>query len=153
MVKRVLLGLLIIFVAIQFVRPSQNTSTTPPTHDDFIVKFTPPDEIATLLRTGCYDCHSNNTRYPWYDRVQPVAWWLNNHVNHGKHSLNFSIFGTYDRKRQSKKLDQMADQVSNREMPLDSYTWIHRDARFSDAQVQTLTDWIDAQNDKFDNQQ
>ena len=150
MTKRLLLGLLLVLIAIQFVRPPLNRSNASPSADDFIVKFAPPPELAGMLRHGCYDCHSNDTRYPWYSRVQPVAWWLASHINDGKRRLNFSVFGSYDRKRQAKKLDQIADQVSNREMPLGSYTWIHRDAHFTDAQIRALTDWIDAQTDKVE---
>jgi len=138
-----LVVLVVALVAIQFIRPPLNMSDAAPGPDDFIVKYAPPLHVAAMLRNACYDCHSNRTRYPWYNRVQPVAWWLASHVNDGKRSLNFSTFGKYDAKRQAKKLDQIADQVTEREMPLSSYTWIHTDARLSDKDRSELSDWID----------
>jgi hypothetical protein len=142
--KLLLVAVIVILIGIQFIRPKLNSNDLPPTADDFIVKYAPPPRIATMLRNACYDCHSNHTRYPWYNRIQPVAWWLASHVNDGKRSLNFSIFGQYDAKRKSKKLDQIADQVNEHDMPLSSYTWIHADARLSDKDRNELTDWIDA---------
>ncbi len=67
--------------------------------------------MQNILKRSCYDCHSNNTVYPWYDRIQPVAWWLQYHVNHGKHSLNFSEFGSYSVARQAKKLKNIGKQI------------------------------------------
>jgi hypothetical protein len=149
MAKRILLGVLITLILIQFIRPQPNASTQPAGKEDFIVCQNPPPDIRDTLRHACYDCHSNTTRYPWYAQIQPVGWWLANHVNGGKHALNFSIFGTYDKKRQAKKLDQIADQVTNHDMPLGSYTWIHRDARLSEGQIRALSDWADALHDQI----
>lgn len=142
--KRALLVVAVLLIAIQFIRPHLNDGAAAPTSDDFVVMYSPPPKIAGMLRSACYDCHSNHTRYPWYNRVQPVAWWLASHVNDGKRSLNFSTFGKYDAKRKAKKLDQIADQVSEHEMPLASYTWIHGDARLSDQDRSELSDWVDS---------
>ena len=147
--KRILLGLAAVLVAIQFIRPHQNIAPGGRTADDFIARFNPPPAVRTVLETACYDCHSNTTRYPWYAQVQPVGWWLAQHIADGKEALNFSEFGAYSAKRQARKLNLISDQVTDRAMPLPSYTWIHRDARLTDAQVAAVTDWIDALYDKL----
>jgi hypothetical protein len=150
MLKKILLGLLLVVVVMQFIRPAKNISTTPPGKDDFLVLLAPPPEVKKLFEIGCYDCHSNNTRYPWYAEIQPTGWWLKQHVDDGQREFNFSAFGTYTVKRQKAKLEALSDVISDRSMPLKSYTWIHRDAIFTDAQVKTLTTWLEAAQDKLD---
>jgi hypothetical protein len=149
MAKRILLGLVAVLIVMQFFRPTLNVASQPPTKDDFVVRYAPPPEIQQILAVACYDCHSNTTRYPWYAQAQPVGWWLGSHINDGKFALNFSEFGSYAPKRQARKLNQISDQLTEHTMPLRSYTWIHRDARLSDAQIRTVTDWMDALHDKI----
>jgi hypothetical protein len=147
--KRTALGVAVAFVLAQFIQPKRNLSAAPAGPDDFIVRFKPPADVAQMLRAACYDCHSDSTRYPWYAYVQPAAWWLAEHVEEGKDALNFSWFGAYSAARQSRKLGQIANSVANREMPLPSYTWMHRDARLSDAQADALSGWIDTLSDQL----
>lgn len=149
MLKRILLVLIVVLIGIQFIRPRKN-SGGPATSDDFIVRHTPPAEIKALLQTACYDCHSNTTRYPFYAEIQPVGWWLAKHIDDGKYALNLSEFGAYPVKKQLRKLGQMSQSLSDHEMPLPSYTWIHRDARLSEAQITTLTTWLDDLHDKLE---
>jgi hypothetical protein len=87
------------------------------------------------------DCHSNNTIYPWYSHIQPAAWWMNNHVKDGKKDLNFDEFLTYTKKKQFKKMEETIELVKEGEMPLKSYTWIHNDAKLTEAEKTALTDW------------
>lgn len=103
-----------------------------------------PDTVLSVLRKSCYDCHSDSTNYPWYDQVAPVSWWIGNHVKEGKRELNFSQFATYTTKRQGKKLDETAEQVEKGEMPIGSYTFIHRDAALNKEQSKLLIDWAKA---------
>ena len=149
MAKRIWLGLLVIFIGFQFFRPQRNAITTASPHDDFITRFAPPTDVQRVLETACYDCHSNTTHYPWYANVQPVGWGLASHIDSGKRALNFSEFGSYPLKKQARKLSAIADQVTNHDMPLPSYTWIHRSARLSDAQVGAVSDWCDDLHDKL----
>jgi hypothetical protein len=149
MVKRILLGVLVVLAVIQLVRPKPNLAAQPPTKDDFAVQYSPPPEVQQILAVACYDCHSNTTRYPWYAKVQPVGWWLASHINDGKAALNFSEFGTYTAKKQARKLNQISDQLAEHTMPLPSYTWIHHNARLSEAQIKTVTDWTDDLHDKI----
>jgi hypothetical protein len=139
-VKKVLIGLLVILVAIQFIHPSKNISTTTATQD-ITVLYPMPDSVHLILQKACYDCHSNNTRYPWYNNIQPVAWWLNDHVNDGKRELNFSEFGNMPPVRQAKKLKKLAQEIQEGGMPLNSYTWIHKNAILTDAEKNLLIDW------------
>src|SRR5439155_20340848 len=98
-IKKVLIALLVIFVVIQFFRPAKNKSDKP-SLNDISTKYNLPEDVKNILKTSCYDCHSNNTIYPWYSEVQPVGWWLNNHINDGKNEVNFSEFAAYPIRRQ-----------------------------------------------------
>lgn len=140
--KKILWLLLVVFIVIQFFRPAKNrTEAASPAS---IARLYPvPDSVARLLQVACNDCHSNNTRYPWYAEVQPVAWWLANHVEEGKRELNFDAFGTYSLRRQYHKLEETIEMVKDGAMPLESYTWLHRNARLSDADKRTLSAWAD----------
>jgi hypothetical protein len=148
--KRILLVAAVAVVAMQFIRPVRNLSTTPPGKNDIVTLYPPLPEVRHLLAVACYDCHSNNTRYPWYADVQPVGWWLKSHIDEGKDRLNFSEFGSYSLNRQRKKFGAIADQLTDRVMPLKSYTWIHRDAVLTDAQNNALIDWAESMQEKVE---
>ncbi|MGZ3853021.1 MAG: heme-binding domain-containing protein [Flavisolibacter sp.] len=140
MLKRIIIGLLIVFIIAQFFQPSKNKGNAQTATD--ITHVVPvPDTVMALLKVACYDCHSDSTRYPWYNNISPVSWWLRSHINDGKRGLNFSEYtkGTY--KRKMKRLEEAADQVEKHEMPISSYLWIHKDARLSDAQRKLIIDW------------
>ncbi|MFM8485102.1 MAG: heme-binding domain-containing protein, partial [Bacteroidota bacterium] len=92
-------------------------------------KYAVPENVMAVLKPACYDCHSNQTRYPWYAGIQPVAWWLAEHVNDGKRHLNFDEFTTRKIAVQNHKLEEIIEMVKEEEMPLGSYTWTHADAR------------------------
>jgi len=139
-IKRVVVVLLILLVLIQFFHPTKNLATVKGPNDITKV-YTVPDSVESILEKACYDCHSNNTRYPWYNNIQPVAWWLNNHVHEGKHELNFSEIGTYTKKRQIKKFNKIAKSVTEGWMPLNSYTWIHKDAVLTKDESNAVADW------------
>jgi len=149
MVKKILIGLLALFVIIQFFRPERNLSGDETYGLE--TKYTVPAEVKSLLKGACNDCHSNYTKYPWYANVQPVAWWLANHVNNGKRHLNFSSFTNRPVAYQNHKLEETAEMLEKKEMPLASYTYLglHPDAKLSDAQRQTLIDWAHAQMDQL----
>ena len=139
MLKKILLGLLIVFIIAQFFQPPHNKNSATSTNDITHI-VTVPDSVMQLLKMACYDCHSNNTKYPWYSHITPVNWWLNNHINEGKRSLNFSAFtGRY--KRKMRKLEETAELTEKHEMPISSYLWIHKDARLNDEQRKSIIDW------------
>lgn len=129
--KKAGLILLLIFGLLQFIpRPEKNISSVEAKNS--IEKLFPiPDSVLTILKTACYDCHSNNTRYPWYSNIQPVALFLNKHIVEGKKELNFDEFGNYTGRRQQSKLKAIANQVRDGEMPLRSYSIMHKNARLT----------------------
>ena len=141
--KKILLFLLFVLVVIQFIRPSENHSSSL-SKNDITLHYPVPDTVLAILKTSCYDCHSNNTHYPWYNRVQPMAWWLNSHVREGKRELNFSEFASYPLAKQAKKLKNTVKQVKGGGMPLDSYLWIHKDAKLEQGQKDTLIQWANS---------
>lgn len=140
--QKVLLGLLAVLIIIQFFRPEKNASSAP-TPNDLFSHYQAPDTLKQLIKTACYDCHSSNTVYPWYSQIQPVAWWLDDHIKEGKRKFNFSEFKTYDAKKADHKMEELIEMVKEHEMPLKSYTFVHTDAKLSDAQRVAITNWAD----------
>ncbi|HVZ57462.1 MAG TPA: heme-binding domain-containing protein [Chitinophagaceae bacterium] len=140
MIKKILLILLVILVVIQFFHPAKNQASGEQPNSIARV-YTVSPEVKTILDKACMDCHSNNTIYPWYSKIQPVDWWMDNHIREGKHDLNFDEFASYSPRRQYRKLEQVMKQVKEGEMPLNSYTWIHKNAILTDAEKATLTQW------------
>ena len=138
--KKVLLVLLVILVAIQFIRPDKNIGNSYGAND-VTQAIATSDEVKTILNKACMDCHSNNTSYPWYNNIQPVAFWLANHVDEGKEELNFSEFKTYKLKRQDHKLEEVVEMIQEGEMPLSSYTITHGDAKLTEAEKSLLINW------------
>ena len=135
------LVLLIVFVVVQFVPTSLNQSDViPPT--DIMKTYDVPKQVEAIFKTSCYDCHSNNTNYPWYNKVQPMAWVLEDHINKGKEELDFSDFGSYSKRRQKSKLKSIRSQIEDDEMPLSSYTLIHRDAKLSESDKVMVVEWV-----------
>lgn len=141
--KRILLVLLLIFVVMQFFRIDK---TNPPVveGEDFIAVAQPDAEMEKILRSACYDCHSNETNYPWYSNVAPVSWMLKDHIEEGREHLNFSKWGSFPLKKQNHKLHECAEEVEEGEMPLNSYTWTHGDASLSSAQKEKLAAWFES---------
>ncbi len=137
--KRILLVLLIIFIIAQAFRTGKNTSND--TTKDISKTYVVPENVKAILTKACNDCHSNSTRYPWYAEIQPVSWWLGNHIKDGKRHLNFNEFDGYRIARQYEKLEECIKEVKEGGMPLSSYTLIHRDAILTDAEKKIFFDW------------
>lgn len=140
MIKKITILFAIVLIAIQFIKPEKNISTEAQPND-IAVAMNVPDNVNIILRKACYDCHSNTTNYPWYANIQPVAWWMADHIKEGKKELNFSEFGSFKLKRKIKKFTEIADEVTEGEMPLGSYTWIHKDAKLSKDETNLLINW------------
>lgn len=148
--RRIMGGAVLVLIALQFYHPARNVSTAAPGPDDFVARYAVPDPFRGQLHESCYDCHSNNTRYPWYTHVQPAGWWLQHHVNEGKAHLNLSEFGRYSASRRADKMDAMIDELTFRTMPLKSYTLVHRNARLTKAESDALADWLQRMRDAMD---
>ncbi|TAH05147.1 MAG: cytochrome C [Sphingobacteriales bacterium] len=143
MIKKIALALLLIFAIMQFFRPAKNTSATVAVAN-IATKYNTPANVQAVLKKACNDCHSNNTFYPWYAEVQPVGWWLNHHVDEGKGELNLDDFMNYNLRKQYHKLEEITEQVKTGEMPLDSYTWTHKDAILTIEEKALLTSWSES---------
>lgn len=139
--KKILIVIIVAFVLIQFFPIDKNNPTATPKMDFLQIKET-PEKTATLIRNSCYDCHSNESKYPWYSNIQPAAWFLKDHIIEARKELNFSTFATYDKKRQVKKLKEAVEQLEKNEMPLDSYVILHPVAKLSAADKKIMIDYF-----------
>lgn len=140
-IKRFFVLALFVLVVMQFIRPEKNNGGYE-SLEAFLEETRPTPAVAATLESACYDCHSNQTRYPWYNNFSPVNYWLADHVNEGKEHLNFSEWSTYSVKRKDHKLDEVAEEVEKGEMPLDEYTWTHGEAKLSEQQIKELVQWV-----------
>ena len=143
MTKKIFLGVLAFLVAIQFFRIDQD-SLALDSSTDFIRIYAPPNDVAAILKTSCYDCHSYETNYPWYSNVAPVSWWVGHHIEEGREELNFSEWTKYSPKKAQHKLKEMIEEIHERKMPLPSYTWMHPESNLSPEQREILTQWIES---------
>lgn len=130
-------------VVIQFFPVTLNESDTIP-QSDFMVVNKVPATIKNRLQVSCYDCHSNNTDYPWYSKIQPAAWFLEDHIKEGKDELNFNEWDTYSSRRKNSKSRSIIKQIESGEMPLDSYTLIHGGARLDSTAVKEIIGYMES---------
>jgi len=129
----------VVLVIIQFIRPEKNEAGYESIA--FFERDTKPsNEIITILKDNCYDCHSNHTVYPWYAEVAPVSYWLDHHVEEGKEHFNLSDWENYSIKKKDHKLEELIEEVEEGHMPLSSYTWIH--GSLNEKEKETLISWV-----------
>jgi hypothetical protein len=140
-IKIIALVFLVVLVGIQFVPTNRNQSEVVPKSDFMLVNNVPKD-VQDKLKVSCYDCHSNNTAYPWYNKIQPAAWFLEDHIKEGKDELNFNEWGELSERRKNSKLRSIISQIEDDEMPLDSYTFIHWDAKFSELEKKEIIKYM-----------
>ena len=149
MLKKIGLILLAGLVIIQFIHPAKNKAEG--IQPNYIGNNFPiPADVKAILSKACNDCHTNNTAYPWYSKIQPVDWWLTHHVNEGKAHLNLDDYTNRRLRYQYHKLEEIADEVKSGGMPLDSYTWMHKDAILTEAEKATLINWADNMRDSME---
>lgn len=134
--------LAVTFGLLQFTNPPR---TNPPVVNDMVATTAPPPPVAARLHTACYDCHSHETKWPWYSRIAPMSWLIAGDVNEGRKNLNLSDWPTNQPERAVRRLENMSEVIGDREMPPKKYTVIHADARLTDAARKELTDWLDAE--------
>lgn len=146
--SKILLAFFAILLLIQFIPVEKNQAAVNQPNDIF-AHHPASAEVQAIFKKACYDCHSNHTNYPWYANVQPLAWWINHHVEEGKGELNFSEFATYKPKKARHKLEEVAAEVDEHEMPLKSYTWIHAEAKLTNAERKLLMDWAKSTRDSI----
>jgi hypothetical protein len=137
-----------LFVVMQVIRPAR---TNPPVDESRTIaahtQLTP--EAAAILNRSCNDCHSNQTRWPWYTNVAPVSWFVINHVNDGRRQMNFSDWAQYDRSEQENYLKKICREVKSGDMPIHSYLWLHGDAKLSGEDVKVLCEWANAESQRL----
>jgi hypothetical protein len=138
--KKSLVAIVVLFIGIQFIQPAHNKSEQVlPTN--IVQMYTVPANVQNVLQNACYDCHTNNTDYPWYVNIQPVGWMMASHIKDGKANLNFSDFGAYSKRKQTNKFRAIATSIREGSMPVSSYTWMHPLAKLSDEKKRLLIDW------------
>jgi len=142
-IKKILIGFLIVFVGVQFI-PTERNQSNLILDSDISKIYSIPHSVQEILKKSCYDCHSNQTNYPWYNKIQPIAWFLEDHIDDAKRDLNFSEFGAYSDRRKKSKLGSILNQIEKNKMPLDSYTFIHKDAILTKQMKSELTRWINS---------
>ena len=132
--------LLMVLTVSQFVRPARTNPTTDPARTLFHIRPVPAHVASALVR-ACRDCHSNDTRWPWYSNVAPVSWFVIDHVNHGRSHFNYSDWTRYDDEERRRLLGAACRLSREQEMPVSSYTWMHRHAHLSAAEIDALCRW------------
>ncbi|MEM9681001.1 MAG: heme-binding domain-containing protein [Bacteroidota bacterium] len=146
--KKLLLSIFIVFILAQFFGPEKNDGDIA-SIEAFLEDTNPPEDVKAILKESCLDCHSDYTRYPWYNIITPVNYWLNDHIRHGKGNFNVSKWNDYSDKKKDHKLKELAEEVEERHMPLPSYTWTHGDAKLSDEQIKAVGDWVETVRIKY----
>jgi hypothetical protein len=147
-VKKWLSVLFVAFIIIQFIQPARNNNRQV-FLTDITRTYAMPDNVSGILKNSCYDCHSNNTRYPWYSYIQPGGWWMTSHIKKGKADLNFSEFGNYSNLKQKNKLQSIANSINDETMPIAAYTMIHSNAILSKDDKALILDWVKTMKDSL----
>ena len=146
--KWIFIGAVVLFAALQFTNPPH---TNPPVKNDFLARMNPPPKIAAMFKSACYDCHSHETRWPWYSSVAPMSWKIAQDVDEGRVQLNLSDWPS-DPKRAWKKMENMSEEIDQKDMPLKKYMILHKDAQLTDDERSELTQWLDKQADMLKSQ-
>ena len=148
-IKKILFIGLIIFLLMQLYQPARNLGYEQELTANFTKMYDVPKNVETILRTSCYDCHSNNTNYPLYSYIQPARFFMEEHIKDGKKDLNFNEFGKYSKRKQENKLEAIIKQIKSDEMPLASYTLLHKNAIVTPAQKEEVINWINKTKDSL----
>ena len=133
----------------QLYQPARNESYEQELTANFTKMYDVPKNVETTLRTSCYDCHSNNTNYPLYSYMQPARFFMEEHIKDGKKDLNFNEFGRYSKREQGSKLEAIVKKIKSDEMPLASYTLIHKNAILTPTQKEEIINWIKKTKDSL----
>lgn len=144
--KYLLGGLAVVGVAIQLV-PNELPPVESNNPGDLIGSGMVSEDVAGMLKASCYDCHSNESKYPWYSSVAPASWLVAKDVREAREELNFSTWADYDMMEKLEKLDDISIEVKEGEMPMEIYTAIHTSAKLDDAQRQLIIAWAEATMD------
>lgn len=139
--KRILLVTGVALLAIQLIRPNQEAPVSTPENDLFVAENA-PSEVEQLVKNACYDCHSNQTTWPWYAQIAPASWIIANHVNEGREHLNFSEWATFSAKKRDHKLEEIPEEITKGEMPMAGYVALHEEAKLTEEQKMAVINWF-----------
>jgi hypothetical protein len=148
LVKRVVIGVVMLFIVIQAIRPAKTNPTIDETKT-VQVNTKMSSEISAILERACYDCHSSKTKWPWYSQIAPVSWFLVSDVNDGRKDMSFSNWASYDAKKAARKLQEIGEKVEKGEMPLKSYLLLHPAAKLSESDKRALCDWAKQESERI----
>ncbi len=146
--KKILVLIIVMIVALQFNRTEKNEGEASGAND-ITNSMSVPVDVKNVLERACYDCHSNHTNHMWYENIQPIGWWIGNHIIDGKDELNFSEFNNYKIKRKAHKMEEIFELVEEEEMPLPTYLWMHQGAKLTQAEKEIVVNWAKAGYEKL----
>lgn len=147
-VRNIIIGLAVVFVGIQFIRPNIESPPVDPAKD-FVNIEKAPENIRVMLKNSCYDCHSHETVYPWYNQIAPVSWYLADHIKDGRKDFNMSTWSEFPENRKGRRLKGAARLVRNGQMPLWDYKLAHPESRLTDQQKEELAVWFEKQSANY----
>lgn len=139
-IKKILLLFLVLLVIAQFFSPEQNEGDIASV-EAFFAETNPPEEVKIILKESCFDCHSSVTKYPWYNNITPVNYWMADHVKVASKHFNFSKWEGTSVKRKDHKFEELIEMIEEKEMPLPSYTWMHKESKLTEAQRESVIAW------------
>ena len=142
------IALAVLLVAIQFFRPERSNPSPDPAVE-LSAQVSVPPAVRSILERSCFDCHSNQTRWPWYSHIAPVSWLVARDVEEGRGRLNFSEWGSYKHGRRVARLEMLINEVDRGEMPPSSYLLMHGGAALSEADKDTLCAWAEQLGDSL----
>jgi hypothetical protein len=134
MLKKILIAIGVILIGIQFIPVNRSNPTVTQEIDA-------PANVLSILKTSCYDCHSNETIWPWYSYIAPVSFLVSADVENARKRVNFSEWNKYDDKKKTKKLEAIIEDVEGGVMPLSKYLIIHPEAKLDPGKIKILIHW------------
>lgn len=142
MVKKILIGIGVIFLLAQFFQAKTNKVPQGTEHWDTLAEqHNISADAHSIMKRSCYDCHSNHTVYPWYSKITPVNHWMYSHIRVGKKQFNFDTLDSFDAKKRNHKLEEFIEEIEEDKMPIVQYTWTHFDSKLSDEEKEILVSW------------
>jgi hypothetical protein len=148
-IKIILIVAVAALVIIQVFRPDK-TSSSDVTADDITKKMQVPENVQQILKRSCYDCHSNQTTWPWYSNVAPMSWLVAKDVRNGRGKMNFSEWGKIPSAKQEARLEAICEEIKEDEMPLKNYLLLHGDAKLSQLDKDILCKWVESELKKME---
>ena len=139
---KIWVALLAAFIAAQFIPVNRQNPAEDPSRSLDAKEHVPP-AVKTILSRSCQNCHSNETSWPWYSYVAPASWMIAHDVHAARKKMNFSKWGDYTAEKREEKLEEICEQINEGDMPDPKYLWLHRSARMSRSDRETVCQWTE----------